>query len=252
VLLCEDSAAARTLTAALLERLGCAVDAACDGEEAVERARPGRYDVILMDLDMPVLDGEAAARRIRALGGAAGAVPIVALSGFVIDLARSPALSAVFDAALAKPLRRADLKNALAGVLPASAPLPEPPAAPSGVDGICALDIERLNLVLNGLPGVRRPALLVLAADEISRLTDELATAARERDCQRLCRLAHQICGTAANFAATTLSRLAAAMEKGCRDGVPSDIDRQAAALTACARATVDALRAQCQTKGPK
>lgn len=65
ILLAEDCAASRLLTAALLRGLGCDIDAVGDGGDAVTRASAGDYDLILLDIDMPVIDGIRAARLIR-------------------------------------------------------------------------------------------------------------------------------------------------------------------------------------------
>lgn len=84
VLLVDDHPVNRELGVAVLKLLGCTTDVACDGREAVERARLGRYDVILMDLHMPGMDGLAATRAILALGGEAARTPIVAMSADVL------------------------------------------------------------------------------------------------------------------------------------------------------------------------
>src|SRR5688572_32618968 len=103
VLLAEDSGAARILTAALLSRMGCKVDAVEHGEEAVLCARTKDYDIIVLDIEMPVMDGVSAAREIRALGGEIADTPIVAFSAFLADTAKSGAVQSVFDQTLAKP-----------------------------------------------------------------------------------------------------------------------------------------------------
>ena len=68
ILFAEDSDTVRLVTAALLRRMGCDVDAVEHGEEAVLRARRHNYDLVLLDIEMPVMDGMIAARAIRALG----------------------------------------------------------------------------------------------------------------------------------------------------------------------------------------
>jgi CheY-like chemotaxis protein len=78
ILVADDSRANRLLARAMLERLGCEVEIAGDGAEAVAAAERRAFDLILMDLQMPVLDGIEATRRLRAAGETA---PIVALTG---------------------------------------------------------------------------------------------------------------------------------------------------------------------------
>lgn len=113
VLLAEDSGAARILTAALLGRMGCDVDAVEDGEEALACARTNHYDVIVLDIEMPVMDGVVAAREIRALGGVKAKTPIVAFSAFLADMSAAGALRSVFDQTLAKPAGRHAIRSTL-------------------------------------------------------------------------------------------------------------------------------------------
>ena len=83
ILLADDSAATRSLVCAILGSLDFHVDAVGNGAEAVSAARSSHYDAILMDVNMPVLDGIEAARTIRAMQGAAARTPIVALTAAV-------------------------------------------------------------------------------------------------------------------------------------------------------------------------
>ena len=84
ILLVDDHPMNRDLGVAVLTMLGCAVDVACDGLEAVDAARLKRYDAILMDVHMPGLDGLAATRAIRALDGPVSRTPIIAMSADVL------------------------------------------------------------------------------------------------------------------------------------------------------------------------
>lgn len=84
VLLVDDHPMNRELGQLMLGLVGCEVDLACDGREAIEAARSGGYDAILMDVHMPGVDGLAATRAIRALDGPAARVPIIAMSADVL------------------------------------------------------------------------------------------------------------------------------------------------------------------------
>lgn len=121
ILFAEDSYAARTLTAALLSKMGCDVDAVEHGEHAVFHAREQRYDLILLDIEMPVMDGVSAAREIRALGGSPAHVPIMALSAFLADTAKAASIRDDFDMALPKPAGRDDLRAAIQTILDGAA-----------------------------------------------------------------------------------------------------------------------------------
>ncbi len=85
VLYAEDSPSSRIVTTAMLERMGLDVHAVEDGEHALKAAELATFDIILLDIEMPVMDGVAAARGIRALGGQHAQTPILALSAFLAD-----------------------------------------------------------------------------------------------------------------------------------------------------------------------
>ncbi|MDO8323253.1 MAG: ATP-binding protein [Phenylobacterium sp.] len=84
ILLVDDHPMNRELGVTILSLLGCTADIACDGREAIEAAQTRRYDAILMDVHMPVVDGLAATRAIRALGGPVSMTPIIAMSADVL------------------------------------------------------------------------------------------------------------------------------------------------------------------------
>lgn len=105
VLLAEDNPFNRELAVEMLNMLGFSVDSAEDGHAATKAFEPGAYDLILMDCDMPVLDGYEAARRIRAaeIASGLGKTPIVALTGDSTAECREMCLAAGMDDFLGKP-----------------------------------------------------------------------------------------------------------------------------------------------------
>ena len=104
VLVVEDNATNRLIATKLLENLGADVVTACDGYAGVEAAEHGAFDLILMDIQMPGIDGVEAARRIRAQGGAAAETPIVALTANVLAHQRQSYLDAGMDGVVGKPI----------------------------------------------------------------------------------------------------------------------------------------------------
>lgn len=111
VLVVEDNAINRMLITTMLKKLGHHVDTAVDGLEALSKVKlhSHEYDVILMDINMPRLDGLAATDRIRALGGVAQELPIIALTANAMDGDRERYLAAGMDGYLAKPVDRVAL-----------------------------------------------------------------------------------------------------------------------------------------------
>jgi PAS domain S-box-containing protein len=109
VLLVEDNATNRLVARTMLTRLGAHVDEAEDGVEGLRAARDGAHDLILMDVQMPHMDGIDATRAIRGLAGAAADVPIIGLTANVMAHQRAQYLAAGMDGIVAKPISPAAL-----------------------------------------------------------------------------------------------------------------------------------------------
>jgi PAS domain S-box-containing protein len=113
VLLAEDNAVNQKLASRVLEKLGCRVDVAGNGREAVRMAEGFSYDLIFMDCRMPEMDGYEACGQIRLRQGTAARVPIVALTAHAVNGAREECLRAGMDDYLTKPVRPADFERIL-------------------------------------------------------------------------------------------------------------------------------------------
>jgi CheY-like chemotaxis protein len=113
ILLAEDNPVNQKLGALLLQKLGCRVDVAANGREAVAMAQPGAYEAIFMDCGMPEMDGYAAAREIRRRNPDGPRIPIIALTAHAISGAREECLDAGMDDFLAKPVRAGEIAGAL-------------------------------------------------------------------------------------------------------------------------------------------
>jgi len=124
LLLAEDNAANQLVTRMQLAKLGHTVDIVGNGELALEQLVHRRYDAILMDCQMPVLDGYEAARRIRAgqVPGLDPRVPVIALTASATAEDRERCLAAGMDFYIAKPVRPAEVEDALRRALARGAP----------------------------------------------------------------------------------------------------------------------------------
>jgi signal transduction histidine kinase len=143
VLLAEDHAANRKVVERMLELVGCKADAVSNGREAVEALERAPYDLVLMDLQMPVMDGLAATAAIRRNEAPLGRrTPILAYTAHTMEEDHQRCLEAGMDGLLAKPILLKDLTNALirwsrpAGA-PATSTPPLPAAQPAAIEPGC-------------------------------------------------------------------------------------------------------------------
>lgn len=120
ILVAEDNEANRLLIRLVLAKLGHSCDLAADGAEAVRLAARGDHDLVILDRRMPGMDGEEAARRIRALGGRLSTVPMIGLTADATSEARASFAAAGVPTVLAKPLVIARLAAAIDAALDAS------------------------------------------------------------------------------------------------------------------------------------
>lgn len=118
VLLVEDNYANQRLGRAFLELMGIEVDIAANGQEAVEAVRARAYDAILMDIQMPGMNGLDAAEAIRQLNGGRAQMPIIAMTAHAMTEDRAKYLAAGMDDYLPKPVSRTALAAMLAKWLP--------------------------------------------------------------------------------------------------------------------------------------
>ncbi|MGC8475981.1 MAG: ATP-binding protein, partial [Acetobacteraceae bacterium] len=210
ILLAEDVAASRLVTATMLRREGHEVTEAGDGETAARAAAAGQFDLILMDLDLPALDGMAATRRIRALPGPAGAVPVIALSGHIGAEEQSAALAAGVTEILAKPAARA----ALLAALGRHAGRPEA----GGVLSAPRLRELREILAPDALAQVAEECLAELAA-RLGRFRSALA----DGDATAAVSALHAMAGLAGGYGLAEYERVVRAAMAALRAGTPAD-----------------------------
>jgi two-component system sensor histidine kinase/response regulator len=125
ILLAEDNLVNQKVACRLIEKLGYRVDVAGDGKSAVDAWQTGRYSLILMDCQMPIMDGYAASREIRRLESGLARIPIVALTAHAMKGAQAECSAAGMDDYLSKPIDRVQLEGCLGRLLGGSEQLEE-------------------------------------------------------------------------------------------------------------------------------
>jgi PAS domain S-box-containing protein len=252
ILLAEDSLVNQRLTAGLLEARGYTVDVVANGVEAVAAAAQGRYDLMLMDLEMPRMGGVEATAAIRAREASEGGhLPIVALTARAMSEDRERCLAAGMDGYLAKPLRHAELAalaeglaagarsgrgayhglrshhsgaadGARASRLVAARPLPATgpvdwPAALAGVGG----DLTLLGRIVDA------------ALEEAPPLLDELRRRAERREVDGIARAAHKLLGSLRCVGDDRLVAIAEELQRLARRGETESIPARVGELGA-------------------
>ncbi len=223
VLVAEDHPVNRQYMAALLEGMGHKPFFAGNGLEAVQAIREQRFDIVLMDLHMPLLDGVGATMSIRALSdGVAATVPIIALTADAFAQTRERCLMAGMNDFLAKPVSPEKLSAMLRRLFGASGaggaahpPLPSAPdIAPAGSTTV-VLDHGTLDGAMRAMPRERLAALLQSFFEQGPEMVQRLRLALRDGQALDLRVNAHAARGAALNFGLNALAQTAQALHEG-------------------------------------
>jgi CheY-like chemotaxis protein/HPt (histidine-containing phosphotransfer) domain-containing protein len=239
ILVAEDNVINQEIAATILTDAGYSVDLANDGREAVEAVARQPYDLVLMDVQMPVVDGLQAAREIRKLAGAAGRIPIVALTANAMLGDREACLDAGMNDYISKPFERSALIATLAHWISGSAATAPAAAAADGW-----LDAGHLDRLAAMMPMSRFAAIVDSYLASIEPQLAGFDVLAEAGDFQGLSRAAHVFKGTSGNLGARELQRLAGELELAAGSGDGPAVTRLRAALDTVAVPSAEALGA--------
>jgi two-component system sensor histidine kinase/response regulator len=222
VLVVDDNVVNQKAARMILERLGCRVDVAANGKEAVGQAVLLPYDLIFMDCEMPEMDGYEATERIRRYSGPAGRVPIVAMTAKALQGDRQRCLAAGMDDYVPKPARFEDFQQVLnrwgsRGSRSREEALPVAPALDPAI-------LERWRELAQGAePGLLAELFEAFVKDGEERLTT-LRRRAASGDADGLRRTAHALKGASANIGAGPLAELCRRLEACAAAGAGAEV----------------------------
>jgi CheY-like chemotaxis protein/HPt (histidine-containing phosphotransfer) domain-containing protein len=229
VLLAEDHKINQRLALMLLKSAHHDVEIAENGEEAVAAVRKSDFDVVLMDVQMPVLDGVQATKQIRALPPPRNAVPIVALTAHAMAGAREEYLACGMDDYLSKPLEPDALFAALARAS-ARGPATETGDRPA-VSAVTIFDPVRIATLKRLLPDGELSDFVRMFLESLRSVGGRTEQFIATRAFDELAQEAHALAGTAGNVGAIWVAKCARELEHACKGEGPQNIAPAADAL---------------------
>jgi PAS domain S-box-containing protein len=203
ILVVDDNPVNQHVAKRLLERAGAEVALAHHGAEALERLAETAFDAVLMDCQMPIMDGFEATRRIRERETTGFRLPIIAVSANVMNADRDRCMAAGMDAHLGKPLDPAQLSETLSRFLKSAAAPP-------------AVDLAALQDLTGGDADFQRELIATFVASG-DQCLKEILQALEDSDLGRVGTRAHALKGASANIHAHPLSRAAGQLENAAR-----------------------------------
>lgn len=256
ILLAEDNAANQMIIRSILAHSGITLAAVSNGREAVAAVQESDFDLVLMDISMPVMDGIAATQAIRQLPPPVGRIPVVALTAHAMDSDKERFLQAGMDAHLSKPINRHAVFGCIRQYVSKSLGAPPQmqrdatlsPASPQ--DAPVADDQNPTPLVddavLEQLTKDTSPAivpdLLLHYVDDARRLLDNICQATACSDMEQLQFHSHTLGSSSAAHGNARLYEVARAVEGHCRAGDPAQAFNMTSTLVSTGEASFVAL----------
>jgi len=213
VLLVEDNMVNRTLALEMLQRLGCDAMHAGNGVEALDALEKQEFDVVLMDCQMPVMDGFIATRKLREREVARKLEPtrVVALTANALAGDREACLAAGMNDYLAKPFTLAQLRNILLPSKVSRSAANKVTLDHSAIDAVRQLDPDGQDRLLSRL--------IALYRDDSSQLLADIENALKVGDTESVARAAHTLKSSSANLGAANVAAIARQIEHAARGG---------------------------------
>jgi CheY-like chemotaxis protein len=225
ILIAEDNAVNLKLATILVRKIGYPFETVLTGREAVEAVQKNRFAMVLMDIQMPDMDGYEATSAIRSLPGEAGDTPIVAMTAHVMTGERERCLEVGMDDYLSKPVHRQQLAEIIRKWAQGRAAAVRE-AAPAYAEKTNTLDVQVLTRLRamqdDGEPDIVTE-LINMFVDIMPEQLELLQEAVDRRDQDSVARIAHYIHGSCRNLGAKHLSRLCSYLERPERMGTPRD-----------------------------
>ena len=216
VLVAEDNEVNQLVARRTFEKLGFQVALVANGREAVSAVESGRFDLVAMDVQMPVMDGLAATVAIRKCEEKSGThIPIVAMTAHAMKGDRERCLEAGMDGYVSKPIRTRELETVISQVLASKPGAIDPEALLAGLDGNRTLLRQMARLFLADVP------------KQLTRIKRALKTGDREA----LGRAAHTLKGSVGNFGARNAVEVAERIEARAKNGELAGADQDLASL---------------------
>ena len=232
LLLAEDNDINRMLIVAMMTRIGHQIDAVTDGRAALAAVTAADYDALILDMEMPVLDGRSTARAIRRMDGPVARIPIVGLSADALPEHRDGHMAAGLDAYLTKPIDWEQLNAVLIDLATRPqdgrvVPMPSRPAAEGGqFSSLPLVDRVKLAELRLALGGEALDGMLQLLPETALRELTAIRSALQAGRPKELKQAAHTLTGLAANFGAPRMAAIARAINDS-----PADTEKVAALL---------------------
>ncbi|MEO5342994.1 MAG: PAS domain-containing protein, partial [Gammaproteobacteria bacterium SHHR-1] len=229
VLVVDDVSTNQLVATGLLKRMGVSADCANNGQEALDRLSQSDYDLVLMDAQMPVMDGYEAARRIRHPASPVRnhRIPLIAMTANAMDGARADCIEAGMNDYISKPMQPSRLQEILQRYLPAAQQADTAPARPQQTAAADPASVQAplfdytqtLQGMMMGDSGIMSLVLQELERD-LPQMLRQLEQAVSRQDAQAIERLAHKLKGAAGNLGAERFCTQARRLEQAAKQGL--------------------------------